>query len=59
MKECSICKAIKDESEFHVCHRNKDGSVSLRNECKICYSIGEMDRYHKKQKFIDSKNSLV
>lgn len=55
MKECSICKQVKDESEFFVRHRNKDGSVNLRSECKSCHSLGEMERYYSKQAFIDSK----
>ena len=57
MKICSICGKIKDESEFSVRHRNKDGSVNLRSECKSCHSIGEMERYYQKQKFIDSKKT--
>lgn len=55
MKVCSICGKTKDESEFSVRHRNEDGSVNLRSECKSCHANGEMERYYIKQKFIDSK----
>ena len=55
MRECTICKQVKDESEFFVKHRNKDGSVNLRSECKSCHSLREMERYYSKQAFIDSK----
>lgn len=54
MKKCSVCGQMKDESEFHVRHRNKDGSVNLRGECKSCHSSNEMTRYYLKQDFIDS-----
>lgn len=33
MKKCSNCREIKDETEFSICNRLKDG---LNNECKIC-----------------------
>ena len=54
MKQCSICKEVKDESEFFVNHKNKNGSVNLSNKCKSCHSNEEMERYYKKQAFIDS-----
>lgn len=57
MKQCSVCGEIKDESEFFVRHRNKDGSVNLRSECKSCHSKEEMERYYQKQAFIDSKKN--
>lgn len=53
MKVCSVCGKLKDESEFHVRHRNKDGSINLRSECKVCHSNNEMNRYYEKQAFID------
>ena len=55
MKQCSVCSEIKDESEFFVRHKNKDGSVNLRSECKTCHSNEEIERYYQKQAFIDSK----
>lgn len=57
MKKCTICGEIKDETEFFVRHRNKDGSVNLRAECKSCHSDSEMQRYYQKQAFIDSKKT--
>lgn len=57
MKRCVVCDEMKDESEFFVRHKNKNGSVSLRNECKACHSNEEMQRYYHKQEFIDSKKS--
>ena len=57
MKQCSICGELKDENEFFVRHRNKDGSVNLRSECKKCHSDNEMERYYLKQEFIDSKKT--
>ena len=57
MKKCSVCGITKDESEFYVRNKNKNGSVNLRNECKSCHSNGEMERYYQKQKFIDSKKT--
>lgn len=57
MKTCSICGKIKPETEFFVRHRNKDGSVNLRSECKSCHSDGEMERYYRKQAFIDGKKT--
>ena len=55
MKKCAICGEIKDDSEFFVRHKNKDGSVNLRSECKSCHSNEEKNRYYQKQAFIDSK----
>lgn len=57
MKRCVVCGEIKDESEFFIRHKNKDGSVNLRSECKACHSNEEMQRYYQKQEFIDSKKS--
>ena len=57
MRKCTVCGKLKDESEFFVRHRNKDGSVNLRSECKSCHSDGEMERYRQKQAFIDSKKT--
>lgn len=57
MRKCTVCGEIKDENEFFVRHRNKDGSVNLRNECKSCHSKNEMERYYQKQSFIDSKKT--
>ena len=57
MKICNICGQLKDESEFHVRHRNKDGSINLRGECKACHSNNEMERYYKKQEFVDSQKT--
>lgn len=54
MRKCSVCGQVKDEVEFFVRHRNKDGSVNLRSECKTCHSNNEMSRYYEKQDFIDS-----
>lgn len=57
MKQCTICGKFKDEDEFFVRHRNKDGSVNLRSECKECHCLGEKERYYKKQEFMDSKKT--
>ena len=54
MKRCVICGEMKDESEFYVRHRNKDGTINLRGECKVCHSNREMQRYYEKQAFIDA-----
>jgi len=35
MKQCSKCKQVKDESEFHKSKDSKDGRVS---QCKVCKS---------------------
>lgn len=57
MKKCVVCGEIKDESEFFIRHKNKDGSVNLRSECKSCHSNNEMERYYQKQAFIDGKKT--
>lgn len=57
MKVCSICGKLKDENEFFIQRKNKDGSVILRSECKSCHSEGEMERYYLKQAFIDGKKT--
>ena len=57
MKKCEVCGQFKDESEFFVKRRNKNGSVVLQPLCKKCHSDREMERYYKKQAFIDSKKS--
>ena len=57
MKKCEVCGQIKNKSDFFVRHRNKDGSVNLQPLCKKCHSEREMERYYKKQAFIDSKKS--
>lgn len=57
MKQCVICGEIKDDSEFFIRHKNKDGSINLRSECKSCHSNNEMMRYYQKQAFIDSKKT--
>lgn len=57
MRKCTVCGEIKDEQEFFVKRRNKDGSIVLCSQCKKCHSEGEMNRYYKKQSFIDSKKS--
>lgn len=54
MRKCSVCGQIKDESEFFVKKKNKNGSVCLHSWCKVCHSKQEMERYYKKQEFIDS-----
>ena len=48
---------LKDENEFSIRHRNKDGSVNLRSECKPCHSKTETERYYQKQEFIDNKKT--
>ena len=55
MKKCKECGQYKTEDEFFVRHKNKDGSESLQSTCKECHSKNEMERYYKKQRFIDSK----
>lgn len=57
MKRCVVCGIMKDESEYSVRNRNKDGSVTLRNDCKSCHSNSEMERYYQKQAFIDSRKT--
>lgn len=57
MKQCSVCKEFKDESDFFVHRKNRDGSITLRSECKACHSAREMDRYWKKQAFIDERKT--
>lgn len=54
MRECATCGQMKDETEFFVKRRNKNGSANLCSECKVCHSKREMDRYYAKQDFIDS-----
>lgn len=48
MRKCSVCGKLKDESEYHVRHKNKDGSINLSSACKECHSKGEMERYYRK-----------
>lgn len=57
MKKCSVCGEFKDASEFFVRRIKKDGSVTLKNSCKACHSAGEMERYYRKQKFIDDRKT--
>lgn len=57
MKKCTVCGEVKDEGEFFVKCRNKDGSIILCSHCKKCHSKQEMERYYKKQSFIDSKKT--
>ncbi len=57
MKQCQVCGQLKDETEFFVKHKNKDGSVNLQPLCKSCHCKREMERYYKKQAFIDSKKT--
>lgn len=57
MKKCSICGEMKDEQEFLIKRQNKDGSIVLCSRCKKCHSEQEMERYYKKQAFIDSKKT--
>lgn len=54
MKKCSVCGKWKNENEFYVRHRYKNGKVDLRGECKECHSKAEMARYFEKQEFMDS-----
>ena len=54
VKECPVCGQIKSETEFHIRHRNKDGTINLQGKCKECHSKEEMARYYLKQEFIDS-----
>jgi hypothetical protein len=46
MKTCSNCKEIKNENEFSVCNRLKDG---LNNECKLCNNKRHLE-YRNKNK---------
>lgn len=57
MKKCSICGEIKDENEFFIKRKNKNGSIVLQPMCKSCHCKGEMERYYQKQAFIDSKKA--
>lgn len=57
MRKCSLCGEYKDESEFFVKRKGNGGSPSLHSHCKECHSANEMERYYKKQEFIDSKKT--
>lgn len=46
MKTCSNCKQTKNENEFSICNRLKDG---LNNECKICNNKRNLE-YRNKNK---------
>ena len=49
MKQCSICKANKNISDFHVRSNRAAGTSS---SCKICVSEKEKIRYRKKRDYI-------
>ena len=57
MRVCSVCGEMKEEQEFFVKCKNKNGSIALQSRCKKCHSRKEMERYYKKQEFIDSKKT--
>lgn len=44
MKICKKCKLSKDESEFNVNKRYKDG---LESACRECYQLYQKEYYHK------------
>jgi hypothetical protein len=46
VKTCSNCKQTKNENEFSICNRLKDG---LNNECKICNNKRNLE-YRNKNK---------
>ena len=47
-QECTICKVIKDESEFSWLNRNKE--VQLAKSCRECNS----KKYEEKKRTLES-----
>jgi hypothetical protein len=65
MKKCSNCKETKNENEFSICNRLKDG---LRNECKLCdnkrhleYRIKnkEKEKIRRRLKYLKNKEEEI
>ena len=46
MKQCTKCKKLLPEIEFHSCKQNKDG---LQYKCKQCNGQGNITRQTKKK----------
>lgn len=53
MKECKICKEIKENSEFYKEKRVKDG---LRAECKECHSNIKSKFYQENRVRLDNSD---
>lgn len=57
VKKCEVCGEIKNLSDFFVKSKKKDGSNRYDSMCKECHCKYEMERYYKKQQFMDSKKT--
>lgn len=45
MKTCSVCKELKEDTNFSVNKRNLDGTVKYRNSwCNVCRNLAEINR---------------
>lgn len=54
MKECKTCKKLKEEEEFPF-YKNRDGTKSRRNVCKLCMNEKWRTDHKKQNKTLNNK----